>query len=135
MCNENWLESFSSRSIGIDVGRIVSGNRHHWHLVVATAGNSLPRCKGHWYKTRCLFIDSQNKRTSQTKQLVYALTDESTGVSEVLAVDAHRYLVIEHDSNAGNEAKFKHIYLADTQGATDVSSIASLARTQLPESV
>jgi prepilin-type N-terminal cleavage/methylation domain-containing protein len=63
------------------------------------------------------------------------LTDESTGVSEVLAVDAHRYLVIERDSNAGSDAKFKHIYLADTQAATDVSSIASLPRTQLPESV
>ncbi|MDX1930290.1 MAG: esterase-like activity of phytase family protein [Pirellulaceae bacterium] len=91
------------------------------------------KCLG--LNTRWLVIDSQNKRAGRTKQLVYPLTDESTGVSEVLAVDAHRYLVIERDSNAGNDAKFKHIYLADTQGATDVSSIASLPRTQLPESV
>jgi hypothetical protein len=47
-------------------------------------------------------------------------------VSEVLAVDSDRYLVIERDSAVGSAAKIKHIYLADLRGVTNVSDVDSL---------
>lgn len=91
------------------------------------------KCLG--VNTRWLMLDSRNSSAKATQQFVYPLTDETTGVSEVLAVDADRYLVLERDSDVGLEAKIKHIYLADTRGATDVSSVASLGRNSLPTGV
>ena len=91
------------------------------------------KCLG--VNTRWLMLDSRNSSAKATQQFVYPLTDETTGVSEVLAVDADRYLVLERDSNVGLEAKIKHIYLADTRGATDVSPVASLGRNSLPAEV
>jgi hypothetical protein len=63
-------------------------------------------------------------------EFIYPLEDESTGVSEVLAVDEERFLVLERDSRIGSEAKIKKIYLADTQGASDVSAVDSLRSDQ-----
>jgi hypothetical protein len=91
------------------------------------------KCLG--INTRWLALDVQDKSSNATKHWVYPLTDESTGVSEVLAVDAYRYLVIERDSKIGEAALIKHIYLADTRGATNVRAIASLPRAGLPESI
>ena len=88
------------------------------------------KCLG--LNTRWLVLDSQNSDGALSKQLVYPLTDESTGVSEVLAVDSDRFLVLERDSKLGAEATIKHIYLVDVRGATDVSGIASLTRCDLP---
>ena len=79
------------------------------------------KCLGVW--TRWISIDSSS---GKTKQLAYRLDDESTGVSELLSVDAHRYLVLERDSNAGQKAKIKRIYLADATGASDISQVASM---------
>lgn len=73
--------------------------------------------------TRWLIYDL---RAKSSKEWVYPLDDESTGVSEVLAVDDHRFLVLERDSKAGMEAKIKKIYLADTTNASDVTQTASL---------
>ncbi len=85
--------------------------------------------------TRWLMLDSRDTESADCQQFVYPLTDESTGVSEVLAVDTDRYLVLERDSLPGTEAKIKHIYLADTRGCTDVSSLTSLGRAELPVGV
>jgi 3-phytase len=54
------------------------------------------------------------------------MVNESTGVSEVLAVDSSRYLVLERDSKVGSAAVIKKIYLANLLGVTDVSHIESL---------
>ncbi len=95
------------------------------------------KCLG--VNTRWLVLDSRDPSKVEVPQFVYPLTDESTGVSEVLAVDAERYLVLERDSLVGAEAKVKHIYLADTRGATDVAAVrvwdarnCRLASSQLP---
>ncbi len=64
--------------------------------------------------------------TEVTKDWIYPLENESTGVSEVLAIDNQRFLVIERDSKIGSEAKIKKIFLADASQATDVSEVASL---------
>jgi hypothetical protein len=79
------------------------------------------KCLGVW--TRWIAIDTT---TSKTKQLAYRLDDESTGISELLSVDATRYLVLERDSNSGQEAKIKRIYLADATGASDISQVPSM---------
>ncbi len=72
--------------------------------------------------TRWLCLD---RRTGETHQWLYPLCDESSGVSEILAVDETHYLVLERDSLAGAEAQIKRIYLADVQTASDISQLAS----------
>ncbi|MCU0720412.1 MAG: esterase-like activity of phytase family protein [Pirellula sp.] len=79
------------------------------------------KCLG--IKTRWILGELSSNRT---REIVYSLTDESTGISEVLAVDSSRYLVLERDSNVGAAALIKKIYLADLTGVTDVSNIESL---------
>ncbi len=79
--------------------------------------------------TRWLVYDLQN---GGTKEWLYLLDDESTGLSEVLAIDDQRFLALERDSKAGNKAKIKHIYLVDASQATDVSSVSSF-RNGIPE--
>jgi hypothetical protein len=91
------------------------------------------KCLG--LNTRWLVLDRRDPEIAPLKQLAYPLTDESTGVSEVLAVDAQRFLVLERDSRVGSEARIKHIYLADIRGATDVTFVPSLNRSDLPASV
>jgi hypothetical protein len=56
---------------------------------------------------------------------LYLLDDESTGLSEVLAIDDQRFLALERDSKAGSKAKIKRIHLVDASQATDVSSVSS----------
>lgn len=79
------------------------------------------KCLG--VKTRWILGELSSNRT---REIVYSLTDETTGISEVLAVDSSRYLVLERDSNVGASALIKKIYLADLTGVTDVSNIESL---------
>ncbi|MBB3458318.1 hypothetical protein FHT86_006643 [Rhizobium sp. BK313] len=48
------------------------------------------------------------------------------GVSEMLALDEHRMLVIERGASPGY-GNFAKVYMIDTDGATDISAIGSLA--------
>lgn len=129
------IGAFTNRGLE-GLARSVDGTK----LVAAMQGPLLQdgavegeKCLG--LNTRWLVFDRQNKHAAASKQLVYQLTDESTGVSEILAVDADRYLVIERDSKMGAEAVIKHIYLADTRGATDASAVAKLNRSDLPSGI
>jgi hypothetical protein len=79
------------------------------------------KCLGVW--TRWIVIDSAS---GKSKQWAYKLDDESTGISEVLWADTNRFLVLERDSNAGDKAKTKRIYLADASGATDITQASSM---------
>lgn len=74
--------------------------------------------------TRWIAIDT---KTNQCREYVYDLDNESTGISEILAIDNQRFLVLERDSSIGEQAKVKRIYLATLGKATDVSSIESLS--------
>lgn len=91
------------------------------------------KCYGTW--TRWLVIDAQGGLTDQSgltdqggsiQQWAYPLDDETTGVSEVLAIDEGTFLVLERDSLLGEQAKIKRIYLADGTNASDVSGVESL---------
>lgn len=68
-------------------------------------------------------------------QQLYPLEDRSCGISEILAVEGDRFLILERDGEAGAEAKYKRIYLADFSNASPVESIERLDPWTKPESV
>lgn len=73
---------------------------------------------------RILDIDLE---TEEVHEWSYPLEAAHHGVSELLAVDEHRFLVLERDGQSGAEARFKKIFLIDLLGATDVHGRKSLA--------
>lgn len=68
-------------------------------------------------------------------QQLYPLEDRSCGISEILAVDEDRFLILERDGEVGSEAKYKRIYLADFSDASPVQSIERLDPWNRPESL
>lgn len=88
---------------------------------------------------KCLGINCRwlvYDRTGEVaRQVVYQLDNLKAGVSEVLAVDEHRFLVLERDSKGGVEAKHKRVYLADIRDCTDVSGIDALPADKDPADV
>jgi hypothetical protein len=67
--------------------------------------------------------------TGATKEFGYRLTTGS-GVSEILAINDHEFLVDERDGNglgAGNAATVKQLFKIDIAGATDISGVANLS--------
>lgn len=80
--------------------------------------------------TKCLGLNTRwlvyNDASKKPAEYVYPLDDESTGISEVLAISDELFLVIERDSLSGSLAKNKSIHLASIRGATDVSAVESL---------
>jgi hypothetical protein len=78
--------------------------------------------------------------SGRTREYAYTLTTGS-GVSEILAVNDHQFLVDERDGKGlgdGSKAKVKQIFLIDLQGATDVSGLtgeASLAPHAVPKTL
>jgi hypothetical protein len=65
-------------------------------------------------------------------EFVYPLDSPTCGISELLWVGPGRLLVLERDSFAGREAKFKRVYLAKLGKATDVSPWESLTEVREP---
>ena len=66
-------------------------------------------------------------KSGSVKEYVYPLESPKNGVSEILAINDHQFLVLERDSKAGAEAKDKRLYLIDLNGATDVHGFKSLS--------
>ena len=79
---------------------------------------------------RIVTIDT---RTGETHEYAYLLTDGS-GVSEILAVNDHQFLVDERDgkgmadtpllTDKASAAKVKKLYLIDLDGAQDMTSLS-----------
>ncbi len=107
------------------------------HFVVAL--QSVLAQDGKFEQNKCLGLNSRwlvsDLTGSKQRQVVYRLENTTTGVSEVLALDAQRYLVLERDGNGGEAAKVKRIYLADVSAASDVSQIEHLPANEVPEHV
>lgn len=72
-------------------------------------------------------------KSSQVREYAYPLEDPKNGVSELLAINDHQFLVLERDSKAGLEARNKKLHLIDLSGATDVHSLKSLSEQALAE--
>jgi hypothetical protein len=69
------------------------------------------------------------------REFVYPLDDRSNGVSEIVAVNANEFLVLERDGRAGANARFKKLMKIDITHATDVRGIAKLPTSGLPSGV
>ncbi len=77
-----------------------------------------------------------NIANGKTKEFVYPLSDgRKNGLNEILAVNGRQFLVHERDGEEGDKATFKAIFLADLQGATDVSGMTHLPADKLPPGV
>lgn len=79
--------------------------------------------------------------TGATKEFAYQLTTGS-GVSEIVALNNHEFLVDERDGNglgggagAKGTAKVKQLFRIDVDGATDISAVAGLPTSKLPPGV
>ncbi len=72
--------------------------------------------------------------TGKTSEYVYQLDSPKNGVSEIIAVNDHQFLVDERDGNSGSNAKFKKIFLIDLSHATEVSKTGTSAANGLPAS-
>lgn len=81
---------------------------------------------------RVLAIDAAS---GAARQFVYPLETPKHGVSEMLAVDERRMLVLERDGEAGAAAQVKGVYLADFGDATDVSGVETLPAGELPREI
>ncbi|MFE5893522.1 esterase-like activity of phytase family protein [Streptomyces sp. NPDC056462] len=71
------------------------------------------------------------KRGYTGERFVYRLESTANAIGDAIAVDRHRFLVIERDGGQGDTARFKRIYLADTRdrggdGLMDKTLVADL---------
>ena len=80
--------------------------------------------------------------TNQTHEYVYVLEaiNRGQGVSEILAINDHEFLVIERDNRSNLQTPpqaptRKKIYKIDITGATDVSEVDSLPAGALPATI
>ena len=88
---------------------------------------------------QCLKIDLV---TGETHEYVYVLDaiNRGQGVSEILAINDHEFLVVERDNRSNLQSPpqaptRKTIYKINLEGATDVSGNASLPAGALPMGV
>lgn len=93
-------------------------------------------------------LDRENKRIGhhcrileitladgKTREFLYTLDDAVNGISEILAVNDHSFLVLERDSKGGLDARTKKVFLIDLRGASDVSQVNSVPAQGLPAGV
>lgn len=78
---------------------------------------------------------SLNTQTGATKEFVYHLDAPSNNVNDILARPDGSLLVLERDSKGGTDAKFKRVFAASFEGASDVSGIESLPTDRLPDGI
>lgn len=71
----------------------------------------------------------------KSREYVYVLEDSAYGVSEILAVNDHEFLVLERDGKGGEEAECKRLYKIDLAGASDVSDCGALPAEELRNDV
>lgn len=70
-----------------------------------------------------------------TREFLYPLDDTRNGVSEILAINSHEFLVLERDGKGGQEAVCKKIFKVDLAGATDICQRESLPDDGVPAGV
>ena len=88
---------------------------------------------------RILKVDLMTGRTSEYVYVIDA-SNRGQGVSEILAINDHEFLVVERDnrsflSSTPQAPTRKTIYKIDLSGATDVSDVASLPAGALPPDI
>jgi len=81
---------------------------------------------------RALSFDTASGKSTE---FVYQLKGPADGVSEILALDQTRFLVLERDGKSGHKADHRSLYLIDTAAATDISAIPALPQFDLPPTI
>jgi hypothetical protein len=81
--------------------------------------------------TRLIAFDTRSRRS---REYVYRLESGDNLVSEILAVSAREFLVLERDGLEGGKAGFKRIYRIDISEAQDVSGADTLPASAQPVS-
>lgn len=90
--------------------------------------------KGKRQGLNCRLLEIDLK-TGGTREFVYPLENSHTKLSEILAMDDGKFLVIERDGELGAKAAFKKIMAIDIKNASDSSQIATLPPKKLPKGV
>jgi hypothetical protein len=96
--------------------------------------DSRPGKAGKRVGTNTRIIEFDRSRGT-TREFLYPLDDTTNGVSEILAVNGHEFLVLERDGRGGTEAAAKKIYRVELAGATDISSHELLPADVIPAGV
>jgi hypothetical protein len=65
------------------------------------------------------------KRAYTGKRWTYQLDDPANAIGDAIAVDDHRFLIIERDNNQGDAAALKRVYLAEKRDGTLVKTLAA----------
>lgn len=73
--------------------------------------------------------------TGATREFLYQMTSGGNGISEIVAVNDHEFLVVERDGRAGSAALVKDIVKIDISGASDIKDVANLPKTGTPAGV
>ena len=73
--------------------------------------------------------------TGQIREYVYRTEHNHNGLHEILALSNSEFLVIEHDFQPGEKARFKKVMRINLAGATEVQSLDQLPTGDLPESI
>jgi hypothetical protein len=73
--------------------------------------------------------------TGAVREFLYQLDSRSNGVSEILAVNDHEFLVLERDGRVGSSAVTKKIFRIDITDATDIRDLKQLPETGTPTNV
>lgn len=93
-------------------------------------------------------LDAANKRiglnnriveidtaTGAVREFLYQMDKKGNGISEIVAVNDHEFLVLERDGNGGDAAAFKKIFKIDISAATDIRNVKSLPTSGAPAGV
>lgn len=70
-----------------------------------------------------------------TREYLYPLDNTANGVSEIVAVNGHEFLVLERDGRGGADAVTKKVFKVGLTGATDISDRDALPADRIPEGV
>ncbi len=82
---------------------------------------------------RLLTIDIDS---GKAHEYLYQLADgQGHGVSEIVAVNSHEFLVLERDAKAGDKATCKSLFLIDLDDATEIGQIDALPHAAAPAGV
>jgi hypothetical protein len=73
--------------------------------------------------------------TGAIREFLYRMDVAGNGISEIVAVNDHEFLVLERDGRAGAAAQVKKIYKIDINGATDIRKVKQLPQTDLPAGI
>ncbi len=97
--------------------------------------DSRPGNQGKRVGTNTRIIEFNLAGAGPTREFLYPLDDSANGVSEILAINGHQFLILERDGRPGAQAMSKKIYKVDLEGATDITAVDELPATGVPQGV